>query len=252
MARPIASEPSRPSGSDRNPIIRPGIQPPFADDTFRQPSDHHGRRRLPQQREATLLPDRPIRSSPGNASDQFDHDLVPGHAIPYPMHTRPVEGPVSGTTPSQGERREGEQEQRGQQRPTEPIRCHPVQDGIIVHVIHDLDGRSPRHQGLGRPRAPTVSVLSGPSVARPMQVFRVQGTFPNGPNRQPFTFDVVADDEVEARHRVYSNLGSRHRAPRRSIEIATVESIDPSSSSTPEVLHAFRDGADASTAAEEE
>ena len=85
-----------------------------------------------------------------------------------------------------------------------------------------------------------------------MQVYRVQGTFPNGPVPQPFTFDVIADDEVGARDRVYSNLGSRHRAPRRSIQIASIESIDPSSSATPEVLHALRGGLPTSAAVEEE
>ncbi len=87
-----------------------------------------------------------------------------------------------------------------------------------------------------------------------MQVFRATGTFPNGRTVQPFTKDVVAADEVDARHRVYSFFGSRHGVNRRFVNIDTVDKIEPTASTEPAVISAFRDTHDFSTveAAEEE
>jgi len=77
-----------------------------------------------------------------------------------------------------------------------------------------------------------------------MQAFRVTGTFPNGRrNVQPFTKDLVASDEVDARHRIYSFFGSRHGVRRRFINIETLESINPTDSSEPLVIAAFREDA---------
>jgi len=92
-----------------------------------------------------------------------------------------------------------------------------------------------------------------------MQAYRASGTFPNGQNIQPFSMDLVAVDEVDARHRIYSFFGSRHNIRRRTIKIDTLESINPSDSTEPVVIAAFREGdpSDAvgsktATAAEEE
>lgn len=73
-----------------------------------------------------------------------------------------------------------------------------------------------------------------------MKAFRAQGTFRAGKNDQPFTVDVVAEDEDDARHRTLSNFGSRHRVPRRFVNIETLEEIDPSESSSPPVVAHFR------------
>ena len=87
-----------------------------------------------------------------------------------------------------------------------------------------------------------------------MQAFRAIGTFPNGRTVQPFTKDVVAADEVDARHRVYSFFGSRHGGNRRFVNIESVAQIEPTESKEPMVISAFRDTHDFTTtaAAEEE
>jgi len=74
-----------------------------------------------------------------------------------------------------------------------------------------------------------------------MKAFRVQGIAPFGKMRQKFTFDVVAENEDDARGRVYSTIGSRHRAPRRKIELSSVAEIDPRTSKEPHVLNHFRE-----------
>ena len=85
-----------------------------------------------------------------------------------------------------------------------------------------------------------------------MQAFRAIGTFPNGRIVQPFTQDVGAADEVDARHRVYSFFGSRHGVNRRFVNIESVAQIEPTESTEPTVISAFRDTHDFSSAAEEE
>ena len=82
-----------------------------------------------------------------------------------------------------------------------------------------------------------------------MQAFRAIGTFPNGRIVQPFTKDVVATDEVDARHRVYSFFGSRHGVNRRFVNIESVAQIEPTESKEPMVISAFRDTHDFTTAA---
>ena len=87
-----------------------------------------------------------------------------------------------------------------------------------------------------------------------MQAFRAIGTFPNGKQVQPFTKDIVAADEVDARHRVYSFFGSRHGVNRRFVNIESLAKIDPTESTAAAVISAFRDTHDFSSvaAAEEE
>ena len=74
-----------------------------------------------------------------------------------------------------------------------------------------------------------------------MKAFRAQGTFRAGKNDQPFTVDLVALDEGDAMHRLLSNFGSRHRVPRRFVDIQSLEAIDPSESTSPAVVSHFRD-----------
>ena len=85
-----------------------------------------------------------------------------------------------------------------------------------------------------------------------MQAYRATGTFPNGRIVQPFTKDVVAADEVDARHRIYSFFGSRHGVNRRFVNIESMAQIEPTQSSEASVISAFRDTHDFSTAAEAE
>ena len=104
------------------------------------------------------------------------------------------------------------------------------------------------------PSPQTVRLNENGGSPASMQAFRATGTFPNGRTVQPFTKDVVAADEVDARHRVYSFFGSRHGVNRRFVNIETVNKIEPTSSTEPAVISAFRDTHDFSTAtaAEEE
>ena len=88
-----------------------------------------------------------------------------------------------------------------------------------------------------------------------MQAFRAIGTFPNGRVVQPFLKDVVASDDVDARHRIYSFFGSHHGINRRFVNIESLEAIEPTESKDVHVISAFRDTHDFSTtqaAAEEE
>ena len=82
-----------------------------------------------------------------------------------------------------------------------------------------------------------------------MHAFRATGTFPNGRIVQPFSKDVVAADEVDARHRIYSFFGSRHGVNRRFVNIENLSKIDPTDSTEPIVISAFRDTHDFSSAA---
>jgi len=74
-----------------------------------------------------------------------------------------------------------------------------------------------------------------------MKAFRVDGQSPFGSLRQKFSLDVVAASKDDAEHRVYSILGSRHKASRRAIIIESVNEIDPRTSTEAAVLHHFRE-----------
>ena len=74
-----------------------------------------------------------------------------------------------------------------------------------------------------------------------MKAYRAIGTFRNGRANQNYTLEVVASDEEEARHQVYSNFGSRHGTSRRFINIDSLSEIDPTNSTEPRVIAHFRD-----------
>ena len=74
-----------------------------------------------------------------------------------------------------------------------------------------------------------------------MKAYRAIGTFRNGRANQNYTLDVVAADEEEAKHQVYSNFGSRHGTSRRFINIDSLSAIDPTNSTEPRVIAHFRD-----------
>jgi large subunit ribosomal protein LX len=63
-----------------------------------------------------------------------------------------------------------------------------------------------------------------------MKAFRVKGKFIMGKsimskNWQRFTKEVASLNKEEAKERVYSDLGSKHRVKRRSIKVEEIEEI---------------------------
>ena len=74
-----------------------------------------------------------------------------------------------------------------------------------------------------------------------MKAYRISGTAPFGSQRQPFSYDVAANDVEAAMEKVHSSLGSRPRISRRKITIESSGEIDPRTSNEPAVLHEFRE-----------
>ena len=74
-----------------------------------------------------------------------------------------------------------------------------------------------------------------------VKAFRAVGTFRSGVKNQPFTIDVVADDEDGAMEYIYSNFGSRHGVKRRFVVASSMNEINPSESTDPRVISAFRE-----------
>ncbi|MGB0628469.1 MAG: 50S ribosomal protein L18Ae [Candidatus Thalassarchaeaceae archaeon] len=74
-----------------------------------------------------------------------------------------------------------------------------------------------------------------------VKAFRAVGTFRSGVKNQPFTIDVVADDEDGAMEYIYSNFGSRHGVKRRFVVVSSMSEINPSESTDPRVISAFRE-----------
>ena len=77
-------------------------------------------------------------------------------------------------------------------------------------------------------------------VALSMKAYRAVGSFRARKTQQDFSHDLVALDQDDAKHRVYSNFGSRHGVPRRFVTIDSLEEIDPSDSIEPIVIAHFR------------
>ncbi|MED5306348.1 MAG: 50S ribosomal protein L18Ae [Candidatus Thermoplasmatota archaeon] len=73
-----------------------------------------------------------------------------------------------------------------------------------------------------------------------VKAFRAVGTFRSGVKNQPFTMDIVADDKDGAMEYIYSNFGSRHGVKRRFVVVSSMSEIDPSESTDPRVISAFR------------
>lgn len=91
-------------------------------------------------------------------------------------------------------------------------------------------------------------------VAGAMQAYRIKGIAPFGKQTQKFSQDIVASNEEDAKHRIYSILGSKHRVNRRQITIESCKKIKPASSQDPHVIHHFREqiAASGNTSSEEE
>ena len=73
------------------------------------------------------------------------------------------------------------------------------------------------------------------------KAFRAVGKFRSGVKNQPFTMDVVAEDEDGAMEYIYSNFGSRHGVKRRFVIVSSMNEINPSESTDPRVISAFRE-----------
>ena len=73
------------------------------------------------------------------------------------------------------------------------------------------------------------------------KAFRAVGTFRSGVKNQPFTMDVGAEDEDGAMEYIYSNFGSRHGVKRRFVIVSSMNEINPSESTDPRVISAFRE-----------
>ncbi len=61
-----------------------------------------------------------------------------------------------------------------------------------------------------------------------MKVFKVNGKFRMGRRRtdwQPFSKEVIADSEEEAKENLYSLLGSKHRVKRTNIKVFGTEEV---------------------------
>lgn len=75
-----------------------------------------------------------------------------------------------------------------------------------------------------------------------MKAYRIRGRFRMGGSWQAYGKEVAAKDDAAAREKVVSTLGSQHRVPRRSVEIATVEEIPTKDVTDPAVRHALEAG----------
>ena len=59
-----------------------------------------------------------------------------------------------------------------------------------------------------------------------MKAFKISGTFKMGGNRnQPFTKEVLATNKNQAKEKIFSDLGSKHKIKRTSINIGKVQEI---------------------------
>ena len=76
-----------------------------------------------------------------------------------------------------------------------------------------------------------------------MKAYRATGTFRAGKKDQPYTLDLVAEDDAGAMEHIFSNFGSRHGTARRFGRVDSLKTINPSTSTAPVVVAHFRDSA---------
>ena len=58
-----------------------------------------------------------------------------------------------------------------------------------------------------------------------MKVYRIKGKFLMGKIWQPFSKEFIGSDEEDAKERMYSIIGSRHRVKRRMIKIEEIREV---------------------------
>ena len=61
-----------------------------------------------------------------------------------------------------------------------------------------------------------------------MKAFKVTGTFKMGRNKnQPFSKEILAANSNQAKEKIFSNIGSKHKIKRNFITITKVKEIKP-------------------------
>jgi large subunit ribosomal protein LX len=75
-----------------------------------------------------------------------------------------------------------------------------------------------------------------------MKAFRAVGTYVTSTEKykkrdQPFSVEVAAKDEEDARHTVISNIGSRHRVLRKNINITEIKALKTEEIESPVVKY---------------
>jgi len=60
-----------------------------------------------------------------------------------------------------------------------------------------------------------------------MKAFRVSGKFQMGFNKMSFVKEFALNDRKQAEDKLYAELGSKHKVPRRLITIEKVEELPP-------------------------
>ncbi|RLF52800.1 MAG: 50S ribosomal protein L18a [Thermoplasmata archaeon] len=70
-----------------------------------------------------------------------------------------------------------------------------------------------------------------------MKVYRVAGKFLMGEIWQTFRKEIIGNSEEEAKERIYSILGSRHKVKRRMIKIESIEEIQKNEISDPVIKY---------------
>lgn len=68
-----------------------------------------------------------------------------------------------------------------------------------------------------------------------IKTFRFKGKFLMGEKMQPFVWECRAYDETKAYEKIYSEFGSKHKAPRSKIKIIEVKEIAPEDAQNPEI-----------------
>ena len=68
-----------------------------------------------------------------------------------------------------------------------------------------------------------------------VKVFRVKGEFPMGGRMQPFTKELVSTRAENAREKLLSDIGSKHKVKRAKIMIHSIEEIPPEDAEDPSV-----------------
>lgn len=59
-----------------------------------------------------------------------------------------------------------------------------------------------------------------------MKAFKITGSFRMGRNKnQPFTKEVLANNKNQAKEKLYSDLGSKHKIKRNFIDIVNIQEI---------------------------
>lgn len=73
-----------------------------------------------------------------------------------------------------------------------------------------------------------------------MQIYRIKGWFKQGLFKQKFTRDILAATEAQAREKILSEVGSRHKLTRNAVHIDEVTEVKAEDVTDPRVLAALK------------